>query len=81
MSSQTAQKTRTNVSINEAVLREARALKLNVSAISEAALEQAVSAARAEHWASENAEALKDREAWLDATGMPLAEFQVLRTG
>ena len=53
---------------------------LNVSAISDAALEDAVRAARARAWSRENAEAIAERKAWIEANGTPLADIQVLKT-
>ena len=74
-----AGKLRTNVSLSASTLADARALGLNVSAISDAALAKAVSAAKAKAWAEENAEALAERKARIEREGMPLAKYQVLR--
>lgn len=52
---------------------------LNVSAISDAAVAEAVRAARATAWAADNAAAISERRAWIEAHGMPLADLQVLR--
>ena len=71
----TVRKVRTNVSLDAGVAERARALGLNVSAVTEAALREAVREAEARAWAEENAEALRLREAWLDRNGHPLAEF------
>ena len=49
----TTDKQRTNISLTAANLAAARELGLNVSAISDAAIAQAVRAARAEAWAVE----------------------------
>lgn len=74
-----AGKLRTNVSLSANTLADARALGLNVSAISDAALAKAVSAAKAKAWAEENAEALAERKEWIAKHGTELAEYQVLR--
>ncbi|GAA0306427.1 type II toxin-antitoxin system CcdA family antitoxin [Rhodovulum strictum] len=74
-------KQRTNVSLTASTLAAARALGLNVSAISDAALAEAVRAAKAEAWARENAEAIAERRAWIEANGTPLADLQVLKLG
>ena len=74
-------KRRTNVSIDATLLDAARALGLNVSAISEAALAAEVRAAQAEAWATENAEALAQRRRWIAARGTPLARWQVMGRG
>ena len=56
-------------------------MDLNVSAISEAAVIEAVRVAEAKAWAEENADAIAERRAWIEANGTPLAGFQVLKTG
>jgi len=75
----TTEKQRTNITLSAANLAAARELGLNVSAISDAALAEAVRAARAEVWARENAEAIAERRAWIEAHGTPLADLQVLK--
>ena len=74
-----APKRRTNVSIEGALLDEARELGLNVSAVAEAALAAAVREARARAWAAEAAPAIERRAAWIEAHGLPLAPWQVWR--
>lgn len=75
----TKEKQRTNVTLTATNLAEARAFGLNVSAISDAALAEAVRAARAEAWAAENATAISERRTWIEANGTPLADLQVLK--
>lgn len=75
------EKRRTNVSVEAATLEAARRLGLNVSAITEAALTEAVRTAEAHAWAEENAEAIAERRRWIEANGPPLAAYQVLKTG
>jgi antitoxin CcdA len=79
MPQNSAEKQRTNVSLTASTLAAARELGLNVSAISDAALAEAVRAAKAEAWARENAEAIAERRAWIEANGTPLADLQVLK--
>ncbi|EYD75501.1 hypothetical protein Rumeso_02928 [Rubellimicrobium mesophilum DSM 19309] len=74
-----AAKRRTNVTIDGRLLDEARELHLNVSAVAEGALAQAVREAKAKAWAEENAEAIAARAAWIEANGLPLAQWQVLK--
>jgi antitoxin CcdA len=81
MPQSTTEKQRTNVSLTASTLAAARELGLNVSAISDAALAEAVRAAKAEAWARENAEAIAERRAWIEANGTPLADLQVLKLG
>ena len=73
------EKQRTNVTLTAANLAAARELGLNVSAISDAAVSVAVRTARAEAWSAENAEAISERRAWIEAHGTPLADLQVLK--
>lgn len=79
MPQSSTEKQRTNVSLTAATLAAARELGLNVSAISDAALAEAVRTAKAEAWACENAEAIAERRAWIEANGTPLADLQVLK--
>lgn len=70
-----SEKQRTNITLTAANLAAARELGLNVSAISDAALAEAVRAAKADAWARENAEAIAERRAWIEANGTPLADL------
>ncbi len=79
MSQTTTEKQRTNVTLTAANLASARALGLNVSAISDVALAEAVRAAKAEAWARDNADAIAERRDWIEANGAPLADLQVLK--
>lgn len=79
MPQNSTEKQRTNVSLTASTLAAARELGLNVSAISDAALAEAVRSAKAEAWARENAEAIAERRAWIEANGTPLADLQVLK--
>jgi antitoxin CcdA len=74
-----AEKQRTNVTLTTANRAAARELGLNVSAISDAAVSEAVRVARARAWAAENAEAISERRAWIEANGTPLADLQILK--
>lgn len=74
-------KSRTSVTLDSRLLRTARALGLNVSAISEAALAEAIRRAEAEAWARENAAAIAERRVWIETNGPPLADLQVLKLG
>lgn len=73
-------KRRTNVTLDARTLDAARALGLNVSAISDRALAVAVRDAEAAAWARDNAEAIAERRAWIETHGAPLADVQVLKT-
>ncbi|WP_375175131.1 type II toxin-antitoxin system CcdA family antitoxin [Pseudooceanicola sp.] len=75
----TAAKQRTNVTLSADTLADARALGLNVSAISDAALAEAVRQAKAKDWAEENAEALAERRKWIAENGTILSDIQVFK--
>ena len=79
MPHRTIEKQRTNITLSATNLAAARELGLNVSAISDAALAEAVRAAKAEAWARENAAAIAERRAWIEGRGTPLADLQVLK--
>ena len=66
----------TNLSLDAALLSEARALKVNLSRAAEEGLRHAVASAKADHWKAENAAALKSSNAYVDAHGVPLARFR-----
>lgn len=72
-------KTRTNISLDSAMFEEARKLGMNISAITENALQQELRRERARQWHEENAEALEARTRWIEQNGMPLAQWQVLK--
>lgn len=74
-----SEKQRTNITLTASNLAAARELGLNVSAISDAAVAEAVRMAKAKVWAEENAEAIAERRAWIEANGTPLADLQVLK--
>lgn len=52
-------KTAVNLSISEVILREARALKLNLSQVLEEGLRERLRRRRAEKWQEENKDAIK----------------------
>jgi antitoxin CcdA len=63
-------KTATNLSLRADLVRRARELKINLSAVLEAALEQAVRAAEREAWLAENTEAIADYNARVAKRGV-----------
>ncbi len=66
----------TNLSLDQSVLEEARALNINVSQAAEAGLRQEISRAKAEQWKAENAEAIESSNRWVEANGLPLARYR-----
>ena len=65
-----------NLSIDEGLLAEARALNINLSATFEASLRDAVRAKKAAQWLEENRAALLAYNAWIEKNGLPLAQYR-----
>jgi antitoxin CcdA len=74
MNTATKSRTRpTNVSLDSALVDEAKALGINISVASARGLEQAVAQARAQRWIEENDAALDSSNAYVAANGLPLS--------
>lgn len=67
----------TNVSLDAALVEEAKELGVNISLASARGLEQAVKEARAERWLEENRAALESSNEWMEANGLPLADLRL----
>ncbi|WP_277972914.1 type II toxin-antitoxin system CcdA family antitoxin [Pantoea agglomerans] len=68
--SSTTQKKRTNVSINEALLEEARACGINISALLEQSLHELLLKNRKERYLAENKKAFASHNAFTEAAGL-----------
>lgn len=66
----------TNVTLDEALLLEAKALRINISQAAEAGLALAVAERRAAQWLEENGGALDSSNAYVEQHGLPLAQFR-----
>lgn len=66
----------TNISLPEALLAEARALRINLSQAAEAGLVRAVAERRAELWKNENPDALESSNRFVQQHGLPLARYR-----
>ncbi|BDI07878.1 type II toxin-antitoxin system CcdA family antitoxin [Sphaerotilus microaerophilus] len=66
----------TNITVDAALLAQAKALKINVSQASEAGLRQAVAEAEAGQWLRANSAALDSSNAYVERHGLPLARFR-----
>jgi antitoxin CcdA len=64
-----AEKKPANLSINADLLRQARELKINLSATLEARLEEIVRAERRRRWKEENREAIEAYNAYIEKHG------------
>lgn len=66
----------TNLSLDPALLSEARALNVNLSRAAEEGVRVAVSQARSAAWRAENAAALDSSNAYVEANGLPLERYR-----
>jgi antitoxin CcdA len=66
-----------NLSMDAALVEEARRLGVNLSRAAEEGLRAAVRAAKAEAWRRENREALESANEWVEANGLPLAKHRL----
>ena len=78
---QAAEKTKsvrkpTNLSLDSALLNEAKSLGINVSRAAEAGIAEAVKLHKRQKWLKENAAALASSNAYVEANGLPLAQHR-----
>lgn len=66
----------TNVTLPEALLREARELGINLSQACERGLVSAVAEVKAERWLRENRAAMEAWNDYVERHGLPLSEFR-----
>ncbi len=66
----------TSMTLDAALLDEAKALGVNISRAAEQGVAAALKAARAEAWKRENAQAIAERAAWIERHGLPLADLR-----
>ena len=66
----------TNISIDQALLAEAKALRINVSKAAEAGLSRAVAEKQAVLWLEQNQAALDSSNTYVERHGLPLAKYR-----
>ena len=66
-----------NLSLDSDLVAEAKVYNVNLSRAAEDGLRAAVAKARAAQWLSENAEALAEKNRWIEANGLPLADYRM----
>ncbi|MCX7558689.1 type II toxin-antitoxin system CcdA family antitoxin [Sulfitobacter sp. F26204] len=71
----TAAKRKTSLTLNADSLDAAREYGVNVSAVADKALEQAVAKARHQKWLEENADAFAAQAIWHENNDHPLADI------
>jgi antitoxin CcdA len=69
-------KTAVNLSVSEVILREARALKLNLSQVFEEGLREHLRRKRAEKWLEENRAAIEHFNARIERDGLLSDDFR-----
>jgi antitoxin CcdA len=67
----------TNISLNPALVAEARELDVNVSRACETGLVLELKRARAERWKRENAAAIESWNAWTRENELPLEKYRL----
>jgi len=73
---QKAQRKATNLSLDQALIAEAKELGLNVSKIAEEGLRRAIAARKSELWLEENHEAIEEHNRYFAEHGLPFAELR-----
>lgn len=71
-----ASKKPTNLSIDDSVLREARALNINLSRAAENGVRAAIREAKENRWKSENTDAIESSNSFVDKHGLPLDKYR-----
>ena len=67
----------TSMTLDAALLDEARALGVNLSRAAEEGIAARTKAARAEAWQRDNAEAITNYNDYIEKNGLPLAEYRM----
>ena len=65
-----------NLSIDAALLAEAKALKVNVSRAAEAGIAEAVRKEKERRWKEENREAIEGWNRYFEENGLPFSEYR-----
>ena len=71
-----ANKKRTNLSINESLLNEAKSLEINVSHSAEQGIFHAIKERKRVKWLEENAKAIESSNSFVNEHGLPLSTFR-----
>jgi antitoxin CcdA len=76
MSAMPAIRRATSMTLDAALLDEARALGVNLSRAAEEGILVQVRAERARRWKEDNADAIADYNRWIEENGVPLSQFR-----
>lgn len=74
-------KRKTSLTLDAEALEAARELGINVSAVAEAALIEAVASVQRKRWLADNAEAFAAQSDWHERHGHPLADIMTAPGG
>jgi len=66
----------TNLSLDQALLDDARSLKINLSRAAEEGIRSAVAKSREAHWKAENTQAMESSNRFVDQKGVPLSKLR-----
>jgi antitoxin CcdA len=66
----------TNISLDAALVEEAKALGVNLSRACEAGLQAELKAERWRRWREDNGAAIKSSNRWVSEKGLPLARYR-----
>ena len=66
-----------NLSLDEAVVAEARSYGISLSRTSEEALTAAVKTERERRWKEENRAAIEGNNRWIEQNGLPLEKYRL----
>jgi len=66
----------TNVTLGEALLAEAKSLRINISQAAESGLARAVAEKRAAIWVEDNRAAMESSNSFVETNGLPLAGYR-----
>jgi antitoxin CcdA len=66
----------TNISLDAAMIEDARELGINISRACEEGLAKQISIERGRRWLEENREAIESSNAWVEEHGLPLAKYR-----
>ncbi|WP_088330504.1 type II toxin-antitoxin system CcdA family antitoxin [Lacimicrobium sp. SS2-24] len=72
----TTAKKRTNLSLDGALLQEAKHLGINISNSAEKGIEQAVRERKQALWLEDNVEAIESSNEFVNKQGLPLAKYR-----
>lgn len=67
----------TNLSLEAGLVTEARRLGINLSRAAEAGLRAAVATEAARRWRDENAEGIRQMNAYVETHGLPLTKYRM----